>query len=59
MDEMLLAPLTMFFARQSEDSVKRDLELTCRSCGTHVCDIEPEDDLYTLVGMAVDHRCPG
>ena len=50
-----------FEARQSDDGVKRDLELTHAVCGTHVCDIEPDDTLGTLISVAEDHlrECPG
>ena len=50
-----------FEARQSDDDVKRDLELTHTVCGAHVCDIEPDDVLAVLVSVAADHfrECPG
>jgi len=46
-----------FECRQSDDDVKRDLELTCVVCGVHVCDVEAGDMLETLVAVAADHRC--
>jgi hypothetical protein len=50
-----------FEARQSDDDVKRDLELIHTVCGTHVCDIEPDDVLAVLVSVAEDHarECDG
>ena len=44
-----------FEARQSDDEVKRDLELIHVVCGKHLCDIEPEDTLGVLVSVAEDH----
>lgn len=54
-------PLYQFIARQSEDEVKRDLDLICDVCGAHLCDIEPDDRLAVLVSVAMDHLpdCPG
>lgn len=55
-----LAPaLDEFRCRQSDDIVKRDLELVHLPCGTHVCDVEPDDELGVLARTAVDHlaRC--
>jgi hypothetical protein len=56
-----LAPvLAEFKARQSDDRVKRDLELIHAPCGTHICDVEPDHDLEVLVRTAGDHfgSCP-
>jgi hypothetical protein len=47
--------LQFFEARQSDDDVKRDLELTCRTCHAHLCDIEPGDTLDVLVSVAEIH----
>ena len=41
---------------QSDDEVKRDLELTCLTCGLHVCDAEPDDTLGTLAKAAARHE---
>lgn len=49
--------LARFEALQSDDTVKRDLELTCRDCNTVICDIEHEDTLEILAGAALDHEC--
>jgi hypothetical protein len=46
-----------FEAKQSDDDLKRDLELTCAECGEVVCDIEPGDDLDVLVSVAQGHAC--
>lgn len=51
--------LEQYVARQSGDSVKRDLELIHEPCGTHICDIEPDDTLSVLAAVAADHECPG
>ena len=32
----------------SGDDVKRDLEMTCLTCGAHLCDAEPYDILEIL-----------
>jgi hypothetical protein len=40
---------------QSDDDVKRDLELTHMPCGTHLCDVEPGDEMSVLVGMCAGH----
>lgn len=44
-----------FEARQPDDDVKCDLELIHVPCGTHICDIEPDDTLGVLVSVAEDH----
>jgi hypothetical protein len=49
--------LARFTAEQSDDEVKRDLELTCEACGAVVCDIEAGDSLSSLAGCANDHEC--
>lgn len=58
--EQLAPLLTEFEARQSDDCVKRDLELIHAPCGTRICDVEPDDDLGVLVRTAGDHLafCP-
>ncbi len=48
-------PLRMFTALESDDMVKRDLELTCCLCGTVVCDVESGDLLSTLADVADEH----
>ena len=48
--------LEAFQLVQSDDEVKRDLELTCLTCGMHVCDAEPDDTLGTLAKAAVGHE---
>lgn len=47
--------LEQFETLASDDSVKTDLELTCRVCRERVCDVEHGDTLSVLVGVAVDH----
>lgn len=42
-------------AMQSEDPVKRDLELTCTLCKEHLCDVEASDILAVLLTTAIDH----
>jgi hypothetical protein len=61
MDDYTQAVLGQFTALRSDDIVKRDLELTHVPCGTHVCDIEPDDTLSVLAGVALDHarECEG
>jgi hypothetical protein len=44
-----------FETRQSDDPVKRDLELIHVECGEHLCDVEPDDTLGILVSLANDH----
>lgn len=53
------ASLYQFEARQSDDDVKTDLELTCADCGRVLCDVEDGDSLGTLAAVATDHvgRC--
>lgn len=61
MDEYTNAVLEQFTARQSDDIVKRDLELIHEPCGALVCDIEPGDNLSVLVATALEHEnisCP-
>ena len=41
---------------QSSDDVKRDLEITCETCGAYICDAEPGDSLHTLALAAADHE---
>lgn len=41
---------------ESDDEVKRDLELTCLTCGMHVCDAEPDDTLGILAKAAASHE---
>ena len=41
---------------QSDDDVKRDLELHCLDCGHHLCDAEPDDSLWVLASVAIDHE---
>jgi hypothetical protein len=50
-----------FEARQSDDCVKQDLELTCAACGEHLCDIEHGDSIASWVGVAAGHvpECSG
>lgn len=48
-------PLSMFSTEQSDDMVKRDLELTCVRCGKVVCDVEPGDLLSVLADVADEH----
>ena len=55
--EFDLAVLSQFEARTSDDEVKRDLELTCRSCDEVLCDIEHGDSLDVLVRTVADHSC--
>jgi hypothetical protein len=52
-----LAQLRRFTARQSDDDVKDDLELTCEDCDEHLCDVEAGDSLETLARMTLDHYC--
>lgn len=49
--------LAQFEARASDDAVKTDLELTCTTCGEHLCDIEHGDEMVVLVGVMLDHTC--
>ena len=51
-----LETLEAFQLVQSDDEVKRDLELTCLTCGMHVCDAEPDDTLGTLAKAAASHE---
>jgi hypothetical protein len=51
----LLDALTEFEALRSDDSAKRDLELTHRPCGQVVCDVEPGDELRALAETALAH----
>lgn len=44
---------------QSEDEVKRDLEVRCSLCNLHICDAEPGDTLDLLYRTAADHDCGG
>jgi hypothetical protein len=48
-------PLMMFTTEQSDDLVKRDLELTCSRCGFVVCDVQDGDLLSILANVADDH----
>jgi len=41
--------------RQSRDSAKQDLEVTCDQCGEHLCDAEANDNLGVLVAVALSH----
>ena len=50
--------LHRFEARQSDDDLKIDLELTCVDCATVVCDIEQGDTLAVLARTADGHVCP-
>ena len=52
--------IDQFSARDSDDIVKSDLELTCDFCDAIVCDIEAGDNLLVLVKTALDHldECP-
>lgn len=50
--------LYRFECLQSDDDVKRDLELTCVDCGTVLCDVEAGDNLGTLARVADEHTCP-
>lgn len=54
-----MSTLEQFYARQSDDAVKVDLELTCDRCGFIVCDIEHGDTLAVLAATARDHNCEG
>jgi len=49
--------LSQFELRQSDDDVKRDLELICTACLEHLCDAEPTDSLMSLAGTAAGHVC--
>lgn len=49
--------LERFTARQSDDYVKRELELTCDGCGDVVCDVEDGDTLAVLARTVSDHVC--
>lgn len=49
--------LERFELRQSDDYVKRDLEVTCTDCGEVICDAEDEDTLGLLARVAEDHDC--
>lgn len=40
---------------QSDDYVKRDLELRCQVCDRHLCDVQDDDELGNLAEMALDH----
>ena len=40
----------------SDDDVKRDLEVTCLTCGAHLCDAEPYDILEILALSAAGHQ---
>jgi hypothetical protein len=51
--------LGRFETLQSDDDVKRDLELTCTVCGQVLCDVEDGDELAVLVSAASEHDCPG
>lgn len=42
-------------AMQSEDKLKRDLELTCTLCREILCDVEPSDIFAVLMSVAFDH----
>ena len=41
----------------SDDSVKRELELTCDECGEYLCDVEDGDSIEILSGIATEHQC--
>lgn len=49
--------LWRFNLEQSSDDVKTDLELIHADCGAHLCDAEAGDTLFSLVGVAADHKC--
>lgn len=49
--------LERFECLQSDDDLKRDLELTCVDCGEHICDVEVGDGLGVLARTALDHHC--
>ena len=53
--------LSRVVALESDDVVKRDLELTCTACGTVLCDIEHGDSLDVLIRTAAPHvaECRG
>lgn len=44
-----------FELRQSDDSVKTDLELTCITCNEKLCDAQHSDSMHSLVAMCEDH----
>ena len=56
-DDPVLEFLEGFEARQSDDIVKNDLELTCVTCHVVICDIEHGDTLAVLTRTALDHEC--
>ena len=49
--------LSEFSPRQSDDDVKRDLELIHDPCGAHVCDVEPDDLMDVLARVCLEHVC--
>jgi hypothetical protein len=49
--------LWRFSLKQSADDVKTDLELIHEDCGEHLCDAEAGDSLFSLVGVAANHKC--
>lgn len=52
-----MAELNRFKVVVSDDAVKRDPELHCTMCGEHLCDIEHDDTLESLVSVADNHVC--
>lgn len=44
-----------FELRQSDDPVKRELELICTQCGSRLCDAEPGDSIATLIEVISGH----
>lgn len=49
--------LDNFVCRASSDSVKTDLELTCRKCEEHICDVEDGDSIQVLMDVIENHQC--
>ena len=49
------AELSGIRCMESNDLVKRELELRCDGCGTYLCDVEDGDTIRTLVSVALDH----
>lgn len=47
--------LGKFEARESDDCVKRDLELIHVPCGARICDVEHGNTLSILAETAADH----
>jgi len=49
--------LENFRLEDSDNPNKTDIELHCKRCKTHLCDLEGGDEVTLMFGVMVDHVC--